>query len=502
MAHPTLPASLLPFAALLKGAAEDFLQLDAPLWIARAPGAADLVGGPAEMLGGVSASIALGRSVFCAIQNRRDERVRVRILRNQAEGGSLEWSGKVSTLYTKKGPPRSLVVLKQQFDADGAPWMTEMVAAMIGLRRTHQLNTPKTGFDLVVWDQLPASDGHARAASRATALSLAFKASTGLDKKRVDGVRVARAVAYGQQEVLGRLIGLTPTLTAGVARTGCLLTIEHNLDPVMNWVPLPDHVSVGIVDLGLGSLVPDAALDAVVVGAHMALERLNGALLKAKQNPRGGWGQVTPTEFEGGLRNHVPIKETGAEWRKDFAAVDRPWAAKVDPQASYRLRALAEHHVREAGRARRFLECLQEYARTRRDEHLIEAGRAMNGSQRSLSEKCGIAPKAFEEFLELLNEGGRKAGFFGARMAEAGGSSLVCVLAQASGLEKLREILRDFSKKHKTHAALLPGTGQGGVLTAWWEGVLETVDDADADEVVRDPALPKAAGVVVDDDAE
>lgn len=474
------------------------MQLDAPLYIARAPGGADLVGGPAEMLGGVSASIAIGRSVYCAIQNRRDERVRVRILRGVAGGGNLEWSGKISTLYTKKGPPRSLVVLKQQFENDGAGWMMEMVAAMIGLRRTHQLNTPKVGFDLVMWDQLPASDGHARAASRATSLSLAFKASTGLDKKRVDGVRVARAVAYGQQEVLDRLIGLTPTLTAGVARTGCLLTIDHNLDPVMNWVPLPDHVSIGVVDLGLGSLVPAAALDAVVVGAQMALERLNAALVKAKQNPRGGWGQVTPTEFEGGLRNHVPIKETGAEWRKDFPDVDRPWAAKVDLEASYRLRALAEHHVREAGRARRFLDSMQEYARSRRDEHLIETGRAMNGSQRSLAEKCGIAPEAVKEFLDLLNEGGRKAGFFGARMAESGGSSMICVLAQASGLEKLREILRDYSKKHKTHAALLPGTGQGGVLTAWWEGVLETLEDADDGD--RD-AGPSKAVVASDDDA-
>lgn len=502
MAHPPLPAPLLPFSALLKGAVEDFLQLDAPLWIARAPGVADLIGGPAEMIGGLSASIAHGRSVFCAIQNRKDDRVRVRILRSQAEGGNLEWTGRVNTLYTKKGPPRSLVVLRQQFEADGAPWMMEMVAAMIGLRRTHQLNTPKVGFDLVVWDQLPESEGHARAASRATALSLAFKASTGLDKKRVDGVRVARAVAYGQQEVLDRLVGLTPTLTAGLARPGCLLTVEHNLDPVMNWVPLPDHVVLAVADLGLGSLVPAKALDAVVVGAQMALERLNAALVKAKSNPRGGWGQVTPSEFEGGARNHVPIKETGAEWRADFAELDRPWIARVDAAASYRLRALAEHHVREAGRARRFLDMLQEYARTRRDEHLIEAGRAMNGSQRSLGEKCGISHDAVQSFLDLLNEGGRKAGFFGARMSEAGGGSLVCVLAQASATEKLREILRDFGKQHKCKPTLLHGAGQGGVLGAWWEGVLESVEDATLDEDERGKAPAKAEVAGADDGDE
>ncbi len=502
MAHPSLPASLLPFAALLKGAAEDFLQLDAQLWIARAPGSVDLVGGPAEMPGSMSASMALGRGVFCAAQNRRDDRVRVRILRNKSEGGNQEWSGRVGTLYTKKGPPRSLVVLKQQFDTDGAGWMMEMIAAMIGLRRTHQLNTPKQGFDLVLWDQLPVSDGYARSASRATAISLALKGATGLDKKRVDGVRVARAVAYGQQEVLGRFVGLTPTLTAGMARVGSLLTTEHSLDPVMNWVPLPDHVNVAVVDLGFGSLIAQDVLDSVVVGTHMGLERMNAALVKAKQNPRGGWGQVSPTEFEGGLRNHVPVKETGADWRADFKEVERQWVEKVVPETSYRLRALAEHHVREAGRARRFLDSLQEYARTRRDEHLIEAGRAMTGSQRSLAEKCGISHDEVNGFLALLNEGGRKAGYFGARMAEAGGSSMICVLAQASAMEKLRELLRDFSKKRKTHAVLLPGSGQGGVLSAWWEGVLETVADADSEDEPLSPIVRKPEGVVADDDAE
>lgn len=505
MAHPPLPASLLPFAALLKGAAEDFLQLDAPLWLTRAPGSVDVLGGPAEMPGMLSVSQAIGRGVYCAIQNRKDDRIRIRILRSQAEGGPQEWTGRVGTLYTKKGPPRSLVILRQQFEADQAPWMMEFLAAMIGLRRTHQLNTPKQGFDLVIWDQVPATSGAGRTAARASALALAFKASTGLDKKRVDGIRVARAVAYGQHEVLGRTLGLTPALTSGVARQGCLLQTEHAADPIMQWVPLPEHVLIAVVDLGLGAVATPAAVDGASVGAHMALERLNAALLKAKKPPRFGWGQVTASEFEGGLRDFVPIKETGSEWRAAFKGMQQTWAEQVAPTTSYRLRAVAEHHVREAGRARRFLDSLQEYARSRREEDLIEVGRAMTGSHRSLAEKCGIANAAVDDFIARLNEGGRKAGFFGARLAETGGGSLVAVLAQASALDRLREITKEFSKAHKTSAALLSGTGQGGVLMAWWEGMLETVEDADVDDAPPHPAAPKARETPVlpaeDDDA-
>jgi len=505
LAVPSLPTSLMPFAALLKGTSEDFLQLDAQMWISRAPGAADVLGGPAEMPGGISVSLATGRSVFCAIQNRKDDRIRIRILRGQSEGGAMEWEGRVSTLYTKKGPPRSLVILQQQFQNDQAPWMMEFIAVMIGLRRTHQLNTPKQGFDLVFWDQLPSAPGAGRIASRATALSLALKAATGLDKKRVDGIRVARAVVYGQHEVLSRTVGLTPALTAGVARSGCLLQTEHALDPVMQWVPLPDHVVIAVVDLGLGAVAPQASVEAVTVGAHMALERMNAALVKVKQHPRAGWGQVTASEFEGGLRDHVPVKEMGGDWRGAFKNLQQTWTEQVNDTAAYRLRALAEHHVREAGRSRRFLDSLQEYGRSRRDEDLIEVGRAMTGSHRSLAEKCGIASEAVDDFVARLQEGGRKAGFFGARLAETGGGSLVCVLAQASALDRLREIVRDYARARKTPASILPGTGQGGVLTAWWEGVLEIIEAADLEEpappaAAAAPPRPRAVPAVADED--
>ena len=491
LAEPPLLSSFHPFAALLKGGAADWLEFDRPMWLTRAPGSADLLGGPAEMAGSLTASLALGRAVWCAIQNREDDEIRIRILRTPAQGGNLEWVGKISTIYTKKGPPRSLAVLREQFEQDGAPWMMKMMAVMIGLRRTHQLNTPKVGFTLVVWSRLPGEYGWGREAAKATSLGLAFKASTGLDKKRVDGIRVARAITYGYQEVLGERMQWTPALTSGVARAGCLLSIEHGMDPIMQWAVLPDHVSVAVVDTGLGETVPAEARTAARVGAYMALSHLNRGLVKAKVKVRGGWGQVTPAEFEGGLRNHVPTKETGADFKAAFPEMDdQPWWPFIEDGHAYRLRAIAEHHVRESGRTRRFFESLHEYARSRREDQLVEAGRAMNSSHRSLQEKCSLSNETVQELVDEIRAGGRKAGWFGARLAEAGAGPLVCVLAHASALDNLRKLVREFGERHGVRTLVQTEVGQGGVLTGWWEGVLEpvSVDEPGAGE----PAPTKA----------
>ena len=79
MPVPPLPSKLLPFSAILRGSASDLFDFGKEIWITRAPGCVDLVGGVAEMPGSVSVSYATGRSVFSAIQNRPDNKINIRI---------------------------------------------------------------------------------------------------------------------------------------------------------------------------------------------------------------------------------------------------------------------------------------------------------------------------------------------------------------------------------------------------------------------------------------
>jgi len=447
----------------------------------------DLIGGPAETPGSITVSMAIGRSTYCAIQNREDKIINIRLLRSKARGGPVTWSGEISKIYTKKGPPRSLAVLTEMFEQDGAPWMMEMMAVMIGLRRTHQLNTPKQGFSLVVWDRIPDSAGFGRTESFAVATSLAFKASTGLDKKRVDGIRIARAIIYGYQEVLGQELPLTPVLTSAVAKQGCLLSIEHGLDPIMQWALLPEHVVVGVLDSGSPDPVAPELSQHAIAGSRMGLEHLNRALKKAKLNLRGGWGQVTPAEFEGGLRAHVPTKESGSEWLSKFKKpLDEKLPEIVDPESSYRERALSEHHVREAGRARRFIQQLQDFARTKSEDFLAEAGRSLNSSHRSLEEKCGLKSPLILTLRKELTTAGRKAGLFGSRLSESGQGAAIVVIGHATAMPRLRELGTAHAKSTKAGGQVLTEASQGGVLDGWWEGILDAKEKEEGAPVAAD----------------
>ena len=478
MPQPALNPSLLPFSLLLPGSAGDILQLDAPMWMTRAPAVYQVVGGPGEHTGSATLHVAGSRAVYSAIQNREDDEIHIRILGGGEQGENLEWSGRISDIYTKKGPPRSLAVLEALFEETDSMWMMRMMATMIGLRRTHQLNTPKFGFSLVVWSRLPVLNGFGGDVAMMTSTAMAFKASTGLDKKRVDGIRLARAIVHGAKEVMGLRMPLADAITCALAERQTGMFIEHGADPSMQWAPIPDHTFIGAIDLGMDPITEEEDRVAAEAGAAMGMAHLNKERRKQKEPQYGGWGQVTPKEFEGGLRSFVPARESGADWLAAFTKDEPEIAELVDPDRPYRQRALSEHQMRESGRVHRFVEQLAEYARTKREDHLSEAGKVLGSSHRSLRDKCGIQDDAIDDVLGKIQSAGRDAGLFGGRLAGAGAGAVIVVLAHQAGEERLREIMDEFAAGPHAERIVDPPslhieTDRGAAMTGWWEGVLQ-----------------------------
>ncbi|MCH2111551.1 MAG: hypothetical protein MK213_01730 [Planctomycetes bacterium] len=481
MPEPSLPASLLPFATLLSGEAGETLQLDKPLWLTKAPARLPVLGGPAHAPGTASLSVPLSRSVATAIQDRDDRKIRIRWLQPEAWGGERCWEGEIDDLYTKKGPPRSMAVLKAYFESKDAMWMMRFLAVMLGLRRTRQLNTPKKGFEIVVWSRIPMGENFGERAAFGVSLAMALKGSTGLSKKRVDGVLVARAVMQGYDEILGEDVPLIDALTSALGRNDCMLYIEHGANLTMQWVPIPAQCSFAAADLCYEDYIPREDRDHSALVSRMALFHLNKALKAAGEQELGSWGQVAPSDFEDGLRDHVPASQKGADWLKEFRrnADAKEILDRIEPTQTFRLRAAAEHECRESARARSLVQNLNDYSRSTREAYLAEAGRCLLSSHRSLSEKCKLEHPVANDFITVIKDAGRKEGMFGARVTREGGSSVMSALVHQSARQDFREMVETFTDKHKEcdGSSVIIGTEDGGVLRGWWEGVLEPKEE-------------------------
>ncbi|TAH37432.1 MAG: hypothetical protein EYC70_10710 [Planctomycetota bacterium] len=486
-----MPTVFQPFTTLLRGTAKDLLQFDTPLWLTRAPGRLDVLGGPAESPGSASLQVSIARSVYCAVQNRQDQKIFMRCLLPASQGGTRFWEGDVGSLYTKKGPPRSLAVLRQSFGAPDKAWMMEIIAAMLGLRRTRQLNTPKHGFTMVIWSRLPEEPGYGQDAAFGTAVALAFKASTGLARKRVDGIQVAKAVVQGAREVLERNVPIADALTSALGRRNCAMYIEHGLEPAMQWIPLPQQCVIAAVDIAPVGSVSAADRCAAEAGAGMALVHLSAALKRDKKMPVPGWGKVNPSEFDEAWKGLIPVEEQGSEWLKHFKRGHEDIAATVDKDRSYRLRSLAEHHVHESERVRRFVSNLSEFSRSLREGFLGEAGRTLQRSTQSLEDKCGFHFVHCGPFLSAIKEAGREEGLFGARPSECGRHGIVAVLLHQAARQPLRELAEQHRAPGKVAPTVISDTEDGGALNCWWEGILEPKEG----QVLTAARPPEAAPV-------
>src|ERR1700735_4512734 len=74
------PLDMSPFedqvAAAVAG--HDFFAADKPLWVARAPGRLDVMGGNVDYTGGMVLQGLLREAVWVAVQRRTDDTIRVR----------------------------------------------------------------------------------------------------------------------------------------------------------------------------------------------------------------------------------------------------------------------------------------------------------------------------------------------------------------------------------------------------------------------------------------
>jgi len=486
VSEAALPSSFLPFAALLASEDGELLQLDKPLWLTRAPARLDVLGTGSEAPGTASMTVPLARSVYTAIQNREDRKIRIRVLLPESWGGSRIWEGCIEDIYTKKGPPRSMAVLRQTFSEPEDLWMMRILAVMIGLRRTRQLNTPKVGFDIVIWSRVPEGLGFGERAAFGVSLGLALKGSTGLAKKRVDGVLVSKAINMGYKEVLDEDVPLTDCLTSALGRADCALYIEHGADLTMQWIPIPQQCSIAAIELGYGDLKTPEERAQPAITARMALAHLNDAMKAAKEQEFGSWGQITAEDFEGGMRDHVPPSQKGKDWIEAFGKRGdyKHLVEHIDPKKAYRLRASAEHECRESDRSRQLVSNMSEYGRTMREAYLAEMGRCLNGGQRSLMEKCKITHPVADEFVKRFKDAGRKGGMFGARITLNGGTSVLAAAVHQNARNDLRELAIDFCEGRDDcgDGLVVVGSDDGGVLMSWWEGVVHPRDEAEKEK--------------------
>ncbi len=441
----------------LKG--PDLFEPDRPITVARGPARMDCMGGIADYSGSVVFEAPLRRAAVVAFQPGEGTTLRAYSAAMEAAGTPAEATADLSAMRGPDGGSKSYEELNALLTANpGTAWAAYVLGAVPVLEREagHRF---AFGGTFLVWSDVPIGVGVASSAAVEVASMYALAAHFGLE---IPGPRFAAMAQSVENKVVGAPCGIMDQVTCALGEAGKLLALRCQPCELLGQHELPEGVKV----LGLSSRVEHrvggAAYAAARVSAFMGLKvilrekELRGQTIAERD---GYLCNLPPQEYLSDYRRLLPEQMTGRQFLDAYGATTDP-VTTVDPGATYRVRAGADHPVFENQRVVRFIECM---GRARRGDRtaLVEAGGLMYASHWSYSWNAGLGCEETDLLVRLVRQRGAESGLYGAKVTGGGSGGTVAVLAEADAEEAVHGVAAEYESRTGLAPDVFDGSSPG-----------------------------------------
>ena len=438
----------------------------AELFVARAPGRLDVMGGIADYSGSLVLELPTAEATLVALQ--RDEGVRglrVYTLSDDAAGGPF-FEAPLSD-FEREGRPAGYEEARAYFARDPARhWAAYVAGVFIALMRERGARFP-CGARMLVSSRVPPGKGVSSSAALEVASMSAVAAAFGID---VEPRELALLCQRVENLVVGAPCGVMDQMTSACGEEGRLLALLCQPAELLGTIALPSDLCVWGLDSGVRHSVGGGDYGSVRVGAFMGY-RIIAELAGLKAAPegetvsiedarwRGYLANLSPSEFEQEFAARLPEALKGEEFLARYVGTTDP-VTRVEPGRAYAVRAPAAHAVYEHFRVRAFAELLEggEETSERRRELL---GELMYQSHASYS-ACGLGSGGTDRLVELVREAGADAGLYGAKITGGGSGGAVALLGRRGADGAVAEVARRYAEETGRAPRVFAGSSPGG----------------------------------------
>ena len=422
---------------------------DREVFVARAPGRLDVIGGIADYSGSLVLEWPLADATFVAVQ--RDSRPMVLVV-----SGERRAAANLRELQSF-----SYDDARAYFASESSTrWLSYIAGTFVVLARELAVQLPG-GAKIVVTSSVPEGKG--------------ISSSAALEVAAMSAICSAYDVALGPRDlamlcqkvenlIAGAPCGVMDQMTAALGQSGRLLALLCQPAEITGFLELPNGLALWGIDSGIRHAVSDADYGSVRAAAFMGrriVEDLTGRRVDYLAN-------LTPSEFAA-LTDQLPERLTGRDFLASHDGTGDPMTS-VDPAWVYPVRAASAHPVHEHARARRFAELLTGPGDV--DVHTARGletrgeclGALMYESHASYS-ACGLGSDGTDALVELARRAGTDSGIYGAKITGGGRGGTVAILGRASA----GPIVDAISAQYAEHSGRLPRVfaGSSSGAAAW-----------------------------------
>jgi galactokinase len=449
-----------------------FFERGSPIYIARAPGRLDIVGGIGDYSGSLVLELPIAEAAFAAVQVVKSPAIAIATLSGDANDSKSQPREKTITasewLYLLRGHYRTA---RTYFAGDpGSAWAAYVAGSVLVL-----LQGCRTGFygglRILIDSRVPEGKGVSSSAAVEVATMRAVAAAIGYE---LSGEELARLCQVAENNVVGAPCGIMDQMTSAIGRENELLALRCQPATVEGLVPIPEEMAFWGIDSGVRHSVGGADYTSVRCGAFMgyriiaeaagldmsALEPDSSVLEADDPTWKGYLANISPEEFQTRFSNVVPVALSGREFLQRYAGTT-DCMTQVDADRTYAVRAPTLYPIETNQLAARLQTLLQSPIT---EQSLLEMGQLMYAAHDGYS-ACGLGSGATDLLVRLVREAGITAGLYGAKITGGGSGGAVAILGRSNAHDAIASIARRYTELSGRETYVFRGSSPGAYGT-------------------------------------
>lgn len=473
---PVEPQSDVARFLNLLNTSSDFFEPNAPLYVSRAPGRLDLMGGIADYSGSLVLELPLEVATLVAAQRVEESFISITSTEAVEIGGVPLVTVPIEKLCPLDKPLNYEEAHRLLTTEPEQAWAAYVAGVLVVLQREQHVSI-QHGLRIMVHCEVPIGKGVSSSAALEVATMQAL--CTLLDIS-LEGQELARLCQITENFVVGAPCGIMDSMTSACGIQDHLLALLCQPMQLQSPVQLPEEIEVWGIDSGVRHTVSGSDYTSVRVGAFMgyriiaevaglAVTRKNDGSVEIADSLWNGYlANIAPSQWEMIYREHVPYELSGKAFLELYGgSTDR--VTHVQAEHVYAVRQPTAHPIYEHHRVQLFRDLLAQHPLN--EERLILLGELMYQSHASYS-ACGLGSEGTDWLVELVRHLGAEVGLYGAKITGGGSGGTVAVLAKKGSREQIQSIATQYEQETGRKTTLLGKSSSGAI--AW--GTLRLVN--------------------------
>jgi galactokinase len=435
-----------------------FFRPGDPVWIARAPGRLDVLGGNVDYTGGLVLQMPVREAVWAAAQPDRDDVIRVL----NPDAARFGWASQIEFPIHLLGDAEA-IDSRCSGSAD-LHWGRYVLGGFHLLRKRYGVFAT-SGARLFLASDLPPNCGLASSAALEVAVLKAAAAVSGI---ALSGVRLAECAQWVENVVAQSACGIMDQAAIVLGRENCLQPLVCQPCTPLEPIRLPDHLRFWGIDSMAHRATRSAAYEQARAAAFMGYkmicrwENIEPECDAASVIPRwadarwrGYLSNLRPEELRVAFERKLPEAMAGGDFLDRFGIHTDPFTA-VEEDVVYPVRAAVRYAVEENHRIQTVRALLTSITAKEDEETLRVIGELLFQCHRAYAE-CGLGSADCDRLAAMA----REFGFYGAKMTGGGGGGVVTVFGRADQDGLLRRLATDYAAVRGEEPRIFEGSSDG-----------------------------------------